>query len=179
MELTVQLDPSSKQLDLFGPADSHLRLLRRSLAVSITARQSNLIIGGAESNVNQTAEAVDRMQDADFQVWQKTLARGVLNRDTSYAVALIENMDNEQWRIETLSSEISSLGSSWVRDIFPAPGGPNRLPEFERRYEEILAAVEAGDFKPEQREKILNSVHGEFANKVPAASEAAETRNPE
>jgi len=62
LELTVQLDPSSKQLDLFGPADSHLRLLRRSLGVSITARKSNLIIGGAEGNVNQTAEAVDRMQ---------------------------------------------------------------------------------------------------------------------
>jgi phosphate starvation-inducible protein PhoH and related proteins len=62
LELTVQLDPSSKQLDLFGAADSHLRLLRRSLGVSITARQSNLIISGAESDVNRTAEAVDRMQ---------------------------------------------------------------------------------------------------------------------
>ena len=62
MELTVKLDPSSKQLDLFGPADGHLRLLRRSLGVSITARQSNLIISGAESNVNHTAEVVDRMQ---------------------------------------------------------------------------------------------------------------------
>jgi phosphate starvation-inducible protein PhoH and related proteins len=62
LELTVQLDPSSKQLDLFGAADSHLRLLRRSLGVGITARQSNLIISGAESDVNRTAEAVDRMQ---------------------------------------------------------------------------------------------------------------------
>jgi len=62
LELTVQLDPNSKQLDLFGPADSHLRLLRRSLGVSITARQSNLIISGAENDVNRTAQAVDRMQ---------------------------------------------------------------------------------------------------------------------
>jgi len=62
LELTVQLDPSSKQLDLFGPADSHLRLLRRSLGVGITARQSNLIISGTQGNVNHTAEVVDRMQ---------------------------------------------------------------------------------------------------------------------
>lgn len=62
MELTVQLDPSSKQLELFGPADGHLRLIRRALGVSITARQLNLIISGAESDVNQTAEVVDRMQ---------------------------------------------------------------------------------------------------------------------
>lgn len=62
MELTIQLDPSSRQLDLFGPADSHLRLLRRSLGVNITARQYNLIITGAEGNVNRTTEIVDRMQ---------------------------------------------------------------------------------------------------------------------
>ena len=62
MELTIQLDPSSKQLDLFGPADSHLRLLRRSLGVNITARQYNLIITGDEGNVNRATEIVDRMQ---------------------------------------------------------------------------------------------------------------------
>jgi len=62
LELTVQLDPSSKQLELFGPADGHLRLIRRALGVTITARQFNLIISGAESDVNQTAEVVDRMQ---------------------------------------------------------------------------------------------------------------------
>lgn len=62
MELTVQLDPSSRQLELFGPADSHLRVIRRSLGVSITARQSNLIISGAESDVHQTADVMDRMQ---------------------------------------------------------------------------------------------------------------------
>ena len=62
MELIVQLDPSSKQLELFGPADGHLRLIRRALGVTITARQFNLIISGAESDVNQTGEVVDRMQ---------------------------------------------------------------------------------------------------------------------
>lgn len=62
MEVIVQLDPGSKQLELFGPSDSHLRQLRRSLSVSITARQYNLIISGAEGSVNQAAEVVDRMQ---------------------------------------------------------------------------------------------------------------------
>lgn len=62
MEITIQLDPGSKQLELFGSADSHLRLLRRSFGVDITARQSNLIISGPESKVNQTAAVVDRMQ---------------------------------------------------------------------------------------------------------------------
>ena len=61
MEVTVQLDPD-KQLELFGPADSHLRLLRRSLGVQITARQSDLHISGAESNVSRATEVIDRMQ---------------------------------------------------------------------------------------------------------------------
>jgi len=61
LEVTVQLDPD-KQLELFGPADSHLRLLRRSLGVQITARQSDLHISGAESNVSRATEVIDRMQ---------------------------------------------------------------------------------------------------------------------
>ncbi len=62
MEVKVQLDPSSEPLDLFGPADSHLRLLRRSLGVQISARQSNLVISGADDSVSQAADVIDRMQ---------------------------------------------------------------------------------------------------------------------
>ena len=62
MEVTIQLDSTGKQLELFGPADSHLRLLRQSLGVQITARQSNLIITGKAENANRAAEIIDRMQ---------------------------------------------------------------------------------------------------------------------
>jgi len=47
---------------LFGPADSHLRLLRQSLGIRITARQDNLIISGREEDVRRAAEAIDGMQ---------------------------------------------------------------------------------------------------------------------
>jgi phosphate starvation-inducible PhoH-like protein len=50
------------QLELFGPADSHLRLLRQALGVQITARQANLIISGKEEDVNKAAEVVEKMQ---------------------------------------------------------------------------------------------------------------------
>lgn len=62
MEVTIQLDSPGKQLELFGPADSHLRLLRQSLGVQITARQSNLIITGKSENVNRAAEIIDKME---------------------------------------------------------------------------------------------------------------------
>lgn len=62
MEFTIQLDPRGNQLELFGPADSHLRLLRQAFGVQITARHSNLIIGGAEQRVHRATEIIDRMQ---------------------------------------------------------------------------------------------------------------------
>jgi phosphate starvation-inducible PhoH-like protein len=73
LEVTIQLDPS-RQLELFGPADSHLRLLRRSLGVQIIARQSVLHISGAEESVHRTAEVIDRMQ-------KHLLKRGQLTAD--------------------------------------------------------------------------------------------------
>lgn len=62
MEVNIQLDSIRNHLELFGPADSYLRLLRKSLDVQITARQANLIITGREKNVKNTVEIIDRMQ---------------------------------------------------------------------------------------------------------------------
>lgn len=62
MEVKIQLEPIQKKLELFGPADSHLRLLRKSFNVQITARNENLIISGKAENVNSAAEILDRMQ---------------------------------------------------------------------------------------------------------------------
>jgi len=62
LEVTIQLDSTDKQLELFGPADSYLRLLRESLVVQITARQRNLIIRGKEKDVNKAVEVIDKMQ---------------------------------------------------------------------------------------------------------------------
>ncbi|MCH7557857.1 MAG: PhoH family protein [Planctomycetes bacterium] len=62
MEVTIQLDSTDRQLELFGPADSYLRLLRGALGLQITARQSNLIIRGKEKDVNKAVEVIDKMQ---------------------------------------------------------------------------------------------------------------------
>jgi phosphate starvation-inducible PhoH-like protein len=62
MEVTIQLDSTDRQLELFGSADGYLRLLRGKLGVQITARQRNLIIRGKEKNVNKAVEVIDKMQ---------------------------------------------------------------------------------------------------------------------
>ena len=62
MEITIQLGSIDKQLELFGPADSYLRLLRQSLGLQITARQGKLMITGNQDDVKKAAEIVDKMQ---------------------------------------------------------------------------------------------------------------------
>ena len=62
MEVTIQLNPTHGQVELFGPADGHLRLLRESFDVKITTRDTNLTITGKEKDVERTAEIIQRMQ---------------------------------------------------------------------------------------------------------------------
>lgn len=62
MEVKVQLESTYKQLELFGPADSHLRILRKSLGVRITARQGILTITGDEKDVKKAAQIIEQMK---------------------------------------------------------------------------------------------------------------------
>ena len=59
---------------MFGPADRHLRLLRQSLGIQITARQADLMIAGGEKNVNTAVQIIDRMQ-------KRLIKRGSLTTD--------------------------------------------------------------------------------------------------
>jgi phosphate starvation-inducible PhoH-like protein len=89
LEVTIQLDSPGKQLELFGPADSHLRLLRQSLDVQITARQSNLIITGKSENVNRAAEIIDKMEKRLIKYGSLTIAdvNALLAQDDSTVTA--------------------------------------------------------------------------------------------
>ncbi|MBN1972350.1 MAG: PhoH family protein [Sedimentisphaerales bacterium] len=66
METTIQLEPAQKQLELFGPGDSFLRLIRQSLDVKISARQNILTLSGKEKNVNKAVEVFNKMQQQLF-----------------------------------------------------------------------------------------------------------------
>jgi phosphate starvation-inducible PhoH-like protein len=62
LDVTIQLDSTDNQLELFGPADEYLRLLRQSLGVQITARQSKLVVAGQDKDVEKAVDVIDRMQ---------------------------------------------------------------------------------------------------------------------
>ena len=65
MESSINLD-TNKQLELFGPADSFLKLIRHSLDVKLTARNNQLIIKGKKDQVDKASEVFEKMQQQLF-----------------------------------------------------------------------------------------------------------------
>jgi len=93
LELRIELESDSKRMELFGPADKHLRILRKALNVQIIARECNIIITGEKADVHRTAEIIDRMQ-------KRLIERGSLNADSvreviAQAAADIEPSESE------------------------------------------------------------------------------------
>lgn len=62
MEIKVQLKSDTARDELFGPSDSHLRLLCDTLSVRIIARDGTVLIEGEPANVRTAADLIERMQ---------------------------------------------------------------------------------------------------------------------
>ena len=63
METIIKISPAKIQVDLFGSADSHLRILRESYNVQISARKAEVTITGKPSSVKKTVRVLDEMQE--------------------------------------------------------------------------------------------------------------------
>jgi phosphate starvation-inducible protein PhoH len=70
LELTITLEDAAKRAALFGSADRHLRLIRGTLGVQISARDSKLKVSGHARAVGQAATVIEDLQrllrDHDF-----------------------------------------------------------------------------------------------------------------
>ena len=73
MEIKIQLESDAQRAELFGPADAHLRLLRDTLDVQISARNGTVMISGEPAAVRTGSELIDRMQ-------RRLIQRGQLNK---------------------------------------------------------------------------------------------------
>ena len=62
MEIKIQLESDIKRLELFGPTDKHLRMLRDKMDVKITARNGDVTITGQAPKVKAAARIIDKMQ---------------------------------------------------------------------------------------------------------------------
>lgn len=63
MERIVQLKHPERQLELFGPADQHLRLLKQTLGVRVTARRGTLTLVGPQEVVDRAAAVLKIMEE--------------------------------------------------------------------------------------------------------------------
>lgn len=86
MEMKIELRSDAQGLELFGPADRHLRLLRQAMGVTITARNGTITVSGSPQEVKITAEVIDRMQ-------KRLIQRGRL--DESDVGEMIEQARND------------------------------------------------------------------------------------
>jgi len=58
----LQLDSDRQRLELFGPRDAHLRLVRGATGVEIVARQDSVLLRGPAAGVDRAGQILDRMQ---------------------------------------------------------------------------------------------------------------------
>lgn len=89
METTIQLGPTVNQLELFGPSDNFLRLIRQTLDVKISARLNVITITGKEKNMQKAVDVLHKMQ-------QQLLKHHVLTaEDVSLFIMHEESVQNE------------------------------------------------------------------------------------
>jgi len=62
LELKIQLESDTQRLELFGQADTHLRMLRDTFNVQISARNGTILLHGGSTAVRMAADVIDRMQ---------------------------------------------------------------------------------------------------------------------
>jgi phosphate starvation-inducible protein PhoH and related proteins len=63
LELVIRLEEPAKRVSLFGSADRHLRMIRDTLGVKISARDSLLKLSGETNQVGKAAAVIDRLQN--------------------------------------------------------------------------------------------------------------------
>ncbi|MCP4708671.1 MAG: hypothetical protein GY869_08610, partial [Planctomycetes bacterium] len=62
MELNITLENSDHRVQLFGPADANLRLIREICSVKLTARDGQIKLSGKKEAVDKAARLLEMMQ---------------------------------------------------------------------------------------------------------------------
>lgn len=62
LDLVITLDDLGNRMGLFGSGDCHLRMIRESLGVRISARDSSVKLSGASRQVGKAAAVIDRLK---------------------------------------------------------------------------------------------------------------------
>lgn len=96
----------------------------------------------------------------------------LLGRDFSKTADVIAATPKASHQAQILGDLLHSAGSNHVNDFFPTPEGPNRLPNFQQRYDRLLEAIDLGTFPEKQKESLIKRLDREFQGKLtPAPAE--------
>lgn len=107
METKLHLESDAQRLELFGPNDAHLRLVRDRLMVKVSAREGTIVISGETNAVRAAADVFDHMQ-------KRLIKRGKLNvRD-----------------VEELLTQTMHLGRSDRADVIEVYSGKGIIEPF-------------------------------------------------
>ena len=120
-------------------------------------------------------EALKLIEEDRLQSYTGSLATAAIMGDPGIATAVMQGMGDHRERERAGAlQDVHGLDSNHMLDFFPAPGLPNRLPNFQERYECLLEAVEAGNFRPGKEVSLLRSLYANFRHQVPDAQRAFE-----
>jgi hypothetical protein len=129
----------------------------------------------SEWAITHPAEALKLIEQDRLQSHTRSLACAAMMGDPGIARAVMQAMaDHSERERAGVLQDVHGVDSIHERDLFPAPGLPNRLPNFRERYEGLLEAVEAGNFRDSWKRSRLRSLNQNFRHKVPEAQEAYE-----
>jgi phosphate starvation-inducible PhoH-like protein len=122
LETKLHLESDDQRLELFGPNDAHLRLVRDRLLVKISARESTIVINGEPNAVRTAADVFDHMQ-------KRLIKRGKLNpRD-----------------VEELLTQAVHLGRSDRADVIEVYSGKGIIEPFTKGQLEYLKTMLKND----------------------------------
>ena len=102
------------------------------------------------------------------------IARAIIETDTGNAMPVMETLPDEGDRARALMHAITGLGVNDVLDYFPTTAGRNILPDFNRRYQDLADAIEAGNFSESHATSLRGALNRSFRLRVDAAREAFE-----
>ena len=106
MQRTMEIDESLNLKDLFGSFDSNIKLIEKSLGVTVSAREDGLKISGVEENVEKAEQTLN--------VLIQILSRGEIIDEQKILYAITMVQENGGFDVKLLGNDVIAVSSKGV-----------------------------------------------------------------
>lgn len=106
MQRTMEIDADINLKDLFGSFDSNIKLIEKSLGVTVSAKEEGLKISGVEENVEKATQTLN--------ILIQILARGeaIDEQKILYAITMVQ--ENGGFDVKLLGNDVIAVSSKGV-----------------------------------------------------------------